>query len=98
MHTEVTLKRDENKFSLLAVNHTESKVCAAVSGLIQALEGWIMNFPDHVIDPHIIVTSGSADISFIGDAEAEAAFMCILIGLKRIELGYPGKLTVIDHT
>lgn len=64
------------------------KVCAAVSGLVYALAGYLHNATGVDVRAESL-ESGDAVIEFWGDQMAVGAFLCTVIGLGQIARQYP---------
>jgi uncharacterized protein YsxB (DUF464 family) len=74
-------------------------VCAAVSGILYALAGWLLNQLSDEGRPGFSVQefqldSGDAALSWSGGAEAGAAFELTVIGLEQIAAKYPDRLEI----
>ena len=63
-------------------------VCAAVSGLVYALAGYLVNC-EGVLLYNKVLDSGQALLHFQGDQGAQAAFRVTLIGLAQIAKAHP---------
>lgn len=64
-----------------------SQVCAAVSGLVYALAGYLMNATGVDVRGESL-ESADAVIDFFGDQMAVGAFLCTVIGLRQIAKEY----------
>lgn len=84
--TNVYARKHGNSFLLKAEGHAVGapEVCAAVSGLLYALAGYIENRPDSVEDVHIKLESADAEFRFRGSDAAEAVFLSTVIGLAQL--------------
>lgn len=95
--TEVYAERDGNRFLISANGHATGspEVCAAVSGLIYALAGYVRNASDNsTLSYDERLASGNVCIRFRGGEGAVGAFEMAVIGLKQIEAKYPEFLRV----
>lgn len=96
--TEITAKKINNHYRIDAVNHAESKqVCAAISGLLYALEGCLFNH-DTVYAHYSKLDFGDAYIEFLTEDPLPAEdFRCVLIGLLQVEASHPDEVRVTQN-
>lgn len=91
--TQVYVEMEGGRFLLSAEGHaTGSKqVCAAVSGIVYALAGYLLNAErDGFAEIYATSTeSGKALLHCHGDARVRAAYEMATIGLRQIEAQYP---------
>ena len=66
-------------------------VCAYVSGIVQALGGYLLN-AKQAVSPHVVLLSGSATISARGDLAQ--VFEMAYIGLLQAAESYPERVRV----
>lgn len=66
-------------------------VCAYVSGIVQALGGYLLN-AEQAISPRVVLRSGSAEIFARGDVEQ--VFEMAYIGLLQAAESYPERVRV----
>lgn len=72
------------------------QVCAAVSGLVYALAGYLVNAANEqrALLYQERLESGDVLLEFSGDDRASAAFEMTVIGLRQIEKQFPDMVTV----
>ena len=95
--TKVYAERDGNRYVLHAAGHATGspEVCAAISGILYALAGYVRNDADgSTLAYDERLESGEANLHFRGGAGAAGAFEMAVIGLKQIEARYPDLLQV----
>ena len=94
--TKVYARKHGGSYLLTAKGHAagSTEVCAAVSGLLYALAGYLANCGDVVQDVHVKLESADAELRFCGSDEAEAVFTLTVVGLMQIEAGNPDFITV----
>jgi uncharacterized protein YsxB (DUF464 family) len=94
--TKVIALKKENGYSLILKGHAtgSEKVCAAVSGIVYALEGFLNNFPECIKQKKSELKNGEAEFVFFGDERVYYPFMMAIIGLKQIEKSYPEYIRV----
>lgn len=95
--TSVYAERDGNRYTIAAQGHATGspEVCAAISGILYALAGYVRNADDgSTLAYYERLESGIVDLSFRGGPGAEGAFDMAVIGLKQIEAQYPDFLRV----
>ncbi|MEG1564650.1 MAG: ribosomal-processing cysteine protease Prp [Bacteroides sp.] len=70
-------------------------VCAAISAIVYALEGYLENAGAHI---YAILenetASGNVHLHYLGDESVTAAWEMAYIGLAQIQLQYPDLLSV----
>lgn len=73
-------------------------MCAAVSAIMYALAGWLINADDggKAYDVLIDMSSGRAKLGWRGGAEADAVYNMVVIGLAQIAKGYPDYIHIDD--
>ena len=64
------------------------QVCAAVSGLVCALAGYLANDDGAQVQEQV-VDSARAVFRFTGGPEAHGAFKAVVIGLQQLAASYP---------
>ena len=84
-----------DRFFLQVCGHATGsvQVCAAVSGLVYALAGYVQNdacVKDNICD----IMGADARLSFSGGEQAAGAFWCVVIGLEQIAKANPTFLEV----
>lgn len=84
--TKVFAKEHGGHFYISATGHATGsvEVCAAISGLLYALCGYLQN-SENVSDVSFKLCDADASVSFYGEAEARAVYEMTLIGLLQIE-------------
>lgn len=99
--TRVYIETDGNRHILYAKGHAAGsvEVCAAVSGILYALAGWLRNAmaePErYTVKSHrwrIAEADVMLDVS--GDKSVEAAFDMAAVGLLQIERQHPEYISV----
>ena len=88
-----------NEKELIVKGHAtgSTEICAAVSGIVYALAGWMQNNEEHLKhkpEPYIDLREGDASIYFRGDQCAAAAFDVAYIGLAQIAQTHPEFVTI----
>lgn len=93
--TRVYCEKDGNRYTVTAQGHAEGspEVCAAVSGLLYALAGYLQN-EKGIGELHGRVLPGDFSMVFDGDNRAEAVYNMTLIGLLQIEKSHPEYISV----
>lgn len=95
--TKVYAERDGNRYIIIAQGHATGspEVCAAISGILYALAGYVRNAADgSALSYDERLGSGSVHLHFCGGEGAAGAFDMAVIGLKQIEAKYPDLLQV----
>ena len=96
--TKVCFKRDGNRYEVRATGHATGSdaVCAAVSAIMYALAGWLINADDggKAYDVLIDMSSGRAKLGWRGGAEADAVYNMVVIGLAQIAQSYPDYIQI----
>lgn len=69
-------------------------VCAAVSGILYALLGWLENNPEDVNAIDMDIKSGNAYIFCSGGEKTSAAFQMAIIGWEQIANEYPDHVVI----
>ena len=95
--TKVYAERDGNRYTVHAQGHATGspEVCAAISGILYALAGYVRNATDgSTIEYDERLESGSVNLHFCGGPGAAGAFDMAVIGLKQIEAKYPDLILV----
>lgn len=91
----MTAKGGEYRLQLLGHATGSPQVCAAVSGIVYALAGWLNNDSVHQTrPPGITLESGLSEITAYGDSYVETAFELAEVGLLQIAKQYPEYLCV----
>ena len=87
--TRVTLKKDENRYSVICEGHAVGsvEVCAAVSTLVYTLIGYLKNADDVVVEKSELA-DGYAEIEFSGGECARVAFEFVAVGFLQLELSH----------
>lgn len=93
--TTIYCEQNKNRYSILADGHAAGspEVCAAVSGLIYALSGYLLNAPR----PQTLENSlspGHALLRWKGGREAKAVFELCVIGFLQIEAAHSEYISV----
>lgn len=93
--TRVLADVEGDRFSLQVYGHATGsvQVCAAVSGLVYALAGYVQNgvcAKDNICD----MMEADVRLSFSGGEQAAGAFWCVVIGLEQIAKSNPTFLEV----
>lgn len=85
--TKVYARKHGDSYLVQAKGHATGsvEVCAAVSGILYALAGFLQNRQDAVRDVHVKLESADAEIRFCGGDGADAVFMQTVIGLAQLE-------------
>lgn len=95
--TRVYAERDGNRYTIYANGHATGspEVCAAISGLLYALAGYVRNASDgSTLAYDERLESGNVQLHFRGGEGAGGAFDMAVIGLKQIEAKYPELVSV----
>lgn len=94
--TKVYARKHGDSYLVQAKGHATGsvEVCAAVSGLLYALAGFLQNRRDAARDVHIKLESADAEIRFCGDEVADAVFILTVIGLAQLEASTPEYIAV----
>lgn len=95
--TRVYAERDGNRYTICANGHATGspEVCAAISGLLYALAGYVRNASDgSTLAYDERLESGNVQLHFRGGEGAGGAFDMAVIGLKQIEAKYPELVSV----
>lgn len=95
--TRVYAERDGNRYTIYANGHATGspEVCAAISGLLYALAGYVRNASDgSTLAYDERLESGNVHLHFRGGEGAGGAFDMAVIGLKQIEAKYPELVSV----
>lgn len=95
--TQVYAERDGNRYTIYANGHATGspEVCAAISGLLYALAGYVRNASDgSTLAYDERLESGNVQLHFRGGEGAGGAFDMAVIGLKQIEAKYPELVSV----
>lgn len=95
--TKVYCEKDGNRYTVTARGHATGspEVCAAISGILYALLGYVKNAQDEsTIAYSDRLSSGDVAIDFRGGENAEAVFNMTVIGLLQIEKSYPEYIEV----
>lgn len=73
-------------------------MCAAVSAIMYALAGWLINADGggKAYDVLIEMSSGRAELGWRGGAEADAVYRMVVIGLAQIAKSYPDYIQIDD--
>lgn len=95
--TQITVQESGGRYRLTAVGHAtgSSEVCAAVSGLVYALGGYLKNLEraGAVELRSFLLESGAAELEAQGGA-ARAPFEMAAVGLLQIAAKYPKQVRV----
>ena len=83
--TQVNLTQDGNRYTVTATGHATGSVemCAAISSLLYALEGWLANSSVIVLERKM----DDADVRFVfvGGKSCETVFDMVTIGFLRLQ-------------
>lgn len=97
--TTVTLSAEGGKYSIRCDGHAETpEVCAAVSALVQALQGWMHSAGAKIKKEHI--EPGNCELAFSGVGltglyECDAVHELVSIGFLRLHATAPEQIKVI---
>lgn len=95
--TKVTLQHSGGTYRLTAVGHATGsrEVCAAVSGIVYALGGYLKNLEQkgEVKLGTFLLESGAAEMEAIGDA-VRHPFGVAVVGLMQVAAAYPKQVRV----
>lgn len=88
--TEVYFEADADRYILSARGHATGSVavCAAISGLVYALAGYLACRED-AREYRQVLEEAHAYLEYGGGEAVEAAFQMALVGLLQIEKQYP---------
>ena len=91
--TRVYCEKEGDRYTVTAQGHATGspEVCAAVSGILYALAGYVEN---NINFARWRMESGDVDIAFLGDGRAEAVYNMAVIGLLQIEKSHPEYISV----
>ena len=94
--TLVKCEKLKDMYTVRAKGHAtgSQEVCAAVSGILYALAGYVENNRHGLIYQRWSMDSGDVDVTFRGGERAEAVYQMTLIGLLQIEKRYPEYIRV----
>lgn len=90
--TKIYAERDGDLYLISAQGHATGsvEVCAAISGILYALMGYVKNAADEsAIICSDQIRSGDVQFQFRGGPGAAGAFEMAVIGLMQIEAKYP---------
>ena len=95
--TKVLAKNGNGRYYIKADGHATGSpiVCAAISGIIYALAGYLGN-SESIRCEEIKLSDGSAELEFYGGDDAEAVYMMTVIGLMQIEEQHPEYIEVLE--
>ena len=96
--TRVYAERDGNRYSIFANGHATGspEVCAAVSGILYALAGYVTNaMRERYVEVYTWrMESGEVQLDFNGDDGTAAAFEMAVIGLAQVAQAHPEQVQV----
>ena len=95
--TKVYLEEDKGRYLIEATEHTDAKVCSAVSSLLYAIAGWLLNEveTDTAVEVESNrIDSGYALIAFSGGERCKAVFDLAVIGFLQLEASYSEHIQV----
>ncbi len=95
--TRVYCESHGNRYTVCARGHAEGspQVCAAISGIMYALLGYVKNAQDEsTIAYSDRLSDGDVEIDFRGGENAEAVYDMAVIGLLQIEKSHPEYIRV----
>lgn len=95
--TRVYCEKGGRRYTVTALGHADGspEVCAAISGILYALLGYVKNAQDEsMIVYSDRISSGDVAIDFRGGENAEAVYDMTLIGLLQIEKSHPEYIKV----
>lgn len=99
--TDIYCEQDGNRCILYAKGHAtgSEQVCAAVSGIIFALAGYLANETSHAEIRNLSIESGDVRMEFYADEHALGAFETAVIGLAQIAEKYPefAKIQILEQ-
>jgi uncharacterized protein YsxB (DUF464 family) len=96
----VTFSSDDGRYKLRLDGHAgynpgNDIVCAAVSSIIFALEGWLANSREHIAQIFTMrCRPGDVEIDVSGDDTLRPAFEMAYIGLAQIAETYPDNVII----
>lgn len=98
--TQITVRQEKEAVVLLFQGHAGTErtgnniVCAAISSIVQALSGFLLNYarPQDVYVSER--TSGQAKFYFRLTRDTKPAFLLCLTGLKQIAHDYPEQVSL----
>lgn len=90
---KVNFSREADQYRAEVKDHSDEIVCAGVSALLQAFVGYAANFAEKI---EYQLMPGDSYVECKGGCDISHAFEMLKIGVKQIELGYPGTITMID--
>ncbi len=90
---EIRMRRVDRWHEVTATGHAEgsAQVCAAVSGLMYALAGYLLNAKRRGLArvEELRLDSGDARLEWLGKPRTEAAFDMAAVGLEQLAKGNP---------
>lgn len=89
----VELTETRNEYSITARDHTDPKMCAAISCLLYTAAGYITN-NDEIIIQGISLEPGDAKLVWAGGRKARFLFDLMEIGFKQLQEGDPKNIFV----
>lgn len=94
--TTVYCEKNVDLYSVIAKGHATGspEVCAAVSGLLYALAGYVKNKKKSLYASEWSIDSGDVFILFRGGENAKAVYDMTVIGLLQIAKSHPDYINV----
>lgn len=88
--TKVTVSGENGRYYIRAEGHATGSptVCAAISGIIYALAGYLANNSEAIVSD-VKINDAYASFEFCGSDEAEAVYLMTVIGLMQIAEAHP---------
>lgn len=90
---KVNFSREADHYRVEVKDHSDEIVCAGVSALLQAFVGYAANWAETI---EYQLMPGDSYVECKGGWDIAHAFEMLKIGIKQIDLGYPGTITIID--
>lgn len=87
--TKISFYEDDGHFKVKALGHASGSpsVCAAISGIMYALAGYLQNSECDI--QSMKLNAADAEIKFSGGESASAVYLMTVIGLMQIAKAHP---------
>lgn len=82
-----------HEFSITVKEHTDPKMCAAISCLLYTAAGYITNEDDIIIQA-IVLQPGDSKLVWAGNTKARWLFDLLEIGFRQLEAGEPENIFI----
>lgn len=95
--TNIKIHKKDDRVVIKATGHAtgNNRVCGAISGMVFALEAWLVNNPDCIKKHFCELDEGEAFISFVPvESESYTVLEFFVIGLVTIAKNYGEYVTV----